>query len=94
MRRDDELLLCVCLPARTRKNQLTRGPAGPINLVQDQRRVEDGKAERREDLNKEQHSRSLRSPGETAFEKFDGVRPPANLALRVTFSVIYPAAPA
>src|SRR5204862_449324 len=31
--------------------------------------AEDGEAERREDLNEEQHCRSLRSVGETAFEK-------------------------
>src|SRR5438067_10495363 len=37
--------------------------------VENQSRVEDGEAERREDLNEEQHCRSLRSVGETAFEK-------------------------
>src|SRR4030095_317000 len=39
--------------------------------VEDQRRVKNGKAERRKDLNEEQRGRSLRSPGETTFEKFD-----------------------
>src|SRR4029077_5567232 len=33
-------------------------------------RVDNGEAERREDLNEEQDGRSLRSPCETAFEKF------------------------
>ena len=42
-----------------------------LRRVEDQRRVEDGEAERREDLNEEQRGRSLRSRGETAFEKFD-----------------------
>src|SRR5207247_8007494 len=37
----------------------------------DQRRVEDGEAERREDLNEEQRSRSLRDRGEKA--RFDEV---------------------
>ena len=41
-----------------------------LRRVEDQRRVEDGEAERREDLNEEQRGRSLRSVGETAFEKF------------------------
>ena len=41
-----------------------------LRRVEDQRRVEDGEAERREDLNEEQRSRSLRSVGETACEKF------------------------
>src|SRR5207245_4196322 len=40
-----------------------------LRRVEDQRRVEDGEAQRREDLNEEQRSRSLRSPGEAAFEK-------------------------
>ena len=40
-----------------------------LRRVEDQRRVEDGEAERREDLNEEQRSRSLRSVGETACEK-------------------------
>ena len=35
-----------------------------LRRVEDQRRVEDGEAERREDLNEEQHGRSLRSRGE------------------------------
>ena len=38
-----------------------------LRRVEDQRRVEDGEAERREDLNEEQRGRSLRSLGETAF---------------------------
>ena len=41
-----------------------------LRRVEDQRRVEDGEAERREDLNEEQRGRSLRSVGETACEKF------------------------
>ena len=40
-----------------------------LRRVKDQRRVKDGEAERREDLNEEQRSRSLRSVGETACEK-------------------------
>ena len=40
-----------------------------LRRVEDQRRVEDGEAERREDLNEEQRGRSLRSVGETACEK-------------------------
>src|SRR5204862_6938189 len=40
-----------------------------LRRVEDQRRVEDGKAERREDLNEEQRSRSLRSLGKAAFEE-------------------------
>ena len=38
--------------------------------VEDQRRVEDGEAERTKDLNEEEHGRALRSAGETACEKF------------------------
>src|SRR4029077_14923376 len=41
-----------------------------LRRVEDQGRVENSEAERREDLNEEQHSRSLRSLGEAAFEKF------------------------
>jgi len=41
-----------------------------LRRVKNQRRVKDGEAECREDLNKEQHGRSFRSRGETAFEKF------------------------
>ena len=44
-----------------------------LRRVEDQRRVENGEAERREDLNEEQHGRSLRSRCETAFEKFHPV---------------------
>ena len=40
-----------------------------LRRVKYQGRVEDGEAERREDLNEEQRGRSLRSVGETAFEK-------------------------
>ena len=40
-----------------------------LRRVKNQRRVEDGEAERREDLDEEQRGRSLRSVGETAFEK-------------------------
>ena len=40
-----------------------------LRRVEDQRRVEDGEAERREDLNEEQRGRSLRSRGEKAFER-------------------------
>src|SRR5206468_11743878 len=40
-----------------------------LRRVEDQGRVEDGEAERREDLNEEQRGRSLRSCGEKAFEK-------------------------
>src|SRR5439155_15332717 len=65
-----------------------------LRRVEDQCRVKNGEAERREDLNEEQRGRSLRSRGEKAFQRFDGLRRPANLALRVTFNVIYPAAPA
>ena len=43
-----------------------------LRRVEDQRRVKDGEAERREDLNEEQRGRSLRSRGETAFENFIG----------------------
>ena len=49
-----------------------------LRRVEDQRRVKDGEAERREDLNEEQHGRSLRSRGETAFERFH--RAPFSLA--------------
>ncbi len=65
-----------------------------LRRVEYQRRVEDGEAERREDLNEEQRGRSLRCRGEKALERFDELRRRANLALRVTFNVIYPAAPA
>jgi hypothetical protein len=41
-----------------------------LRRVEDQRRVEDGEAERRKDLNEEQRGRSLRSRGEKA--RFDG----------------------
>src|SRR5207237_3398044 len=41
-----------------------------LRRVEDQRRVKDGEAERREDLNEEQRSRSLRDLGENAFERF------------------------
>src|SRR6266704_2834564 len=41
-----------------------------LRRVEDQRRIEDGEAERREDLNEEQRSRSLRSRGEKALERF------------------------
>ena len=41
-----------------------------LRRVEDQRRVENSEAERRKDLNEEQRSRSLRSLGEAAFEKF------------------------
>ena len=44
-----------------------------LRRVEDQGRVEDGEAERREDLNEEQRGRSLRSRGEKAFERFDEV---------------------
>ena len=40
-----------------------------LRRVEDQRRVEDGEAERREDLNEEQRGRSLRSFSKTACEK-------------------------
>src|SRR5947199_9997250 len=40
-----------------------------LRRVEDQRRVKDGEAERREDLNEEQRGRSLRSRGENAFER-------------------------
>ncbi len=38
-----------------------------LRRVEDQRRVKDGEAERREDLNEEQHGCSLRSRGEKSF---------------------------
>ena len=41
-----------------------------LRRVEDQRRVKDGEAERREDLNEEQRGRSLRSRGEKAFGRF------------------------
>src|SRR5207248_3565542 len=42
-----------------------------LGRVEDQRRVKDGEAERRKNLNKKQHGRSLRSCGrEALFEKF------------------------
>jgi len=41
-----------------------------LRRVEDQGRVEDGEAERREDLNEEQRGRSLWSRGEKAFEGF------------------------
>jgi len=40
-----------------------------LRRVEDQRRVKNGEAQRREDLNEEQRSRSLRSRREPAFEK-------------------------
>src|SRR6202022_4013704 len=40
-----------------------------LRRVENQRRVKDGEAERRKDLNKEQRGRSLRSRGEKAFER-------------------------
>src|SRR5437879_13913872 len=40
-----------------------------LRRVEDQGRIEDGEAERRENLNEKQRSRSLRSLGEAAFEK-------------------------
>src|SRR5205823_9250826 len=46
-----------------------------LRRVEDQRRVEDGKTERREDLNEEQRSRSLRSLGKAVFEKFHPALP-------------------
>ncbi len=42
-----------------------------LRRVKDQGRVEDREAERREDLNEEQRSRSLRNPREKALERFD-----------------------
>jgi hypothetical protein len=44
-----------------------------LRRVEDQRRVEDGEAERREDLYEEQRGCSLRSRGEKTFERFDEV---------------------
>src|SRR5205807_3097283 len=41
-----------------------------LRRVEDQRRVEDGEAESREDLNEEQRGRSLRSRGEKALKRF------------------------
>jgi hypothetical protein len=40
-----------------------------LGRVEDQGRVEDGEAERREDLNEEQRGRPLRSRGEKALER-------------------------
>src|SRR5438445_13241031 len=40
-----------------------------LRRVEDQRRIEDGEAERREDLNEEQRSRSLRSRGEKTLQR-------------------------
>ena len=40
-----------------------------LRRVEDERRIEDGEAERREDLNEEERGRSLRSLGEAACEK-------------------------
>ena len=40
-----------------------------LRRVEDQRRVEDGEAERREDLNEEQRGRSLRSRGKPPCQK-------------------------
>src|SRR5438094_4182919 len=42
-----------------------------LRRVEDQGRIENSEAERREDLNEEQRGRSLRSRGEKAFERFD-----------------------
>ena len=62
-----------------------------LRRVQDQRRVEDGKTERREDLNEEQRSRSLRSLGKAAFEKFHPALPCLSMR-RVMSSCAYDAA--
>ncbi len=43
--------------------------------IEDKGRVEDGEAERRKNLNKEQRSRSLRSLGEAALERFHAALP-------------------
>src|SRR5205814_7203557 len=40
-----------------------------LRRVEDQRRIEDGEAERRENLNEEQRGRSLRSGGEKTLER-------------------------
>ncbi len=40
-----------------------------LRRVEDQRRVKNGEAERRKDLNEEEHGRSLRSRGEKAFDR-------------------------
>lgn len=45
-----------------------------LRRVEDQRRVKDREAERRENLNKEQHRRSLRSRGEPAFQRIHPYR--------------------
>ena len=42
-----------------------------LRRVEDQGRVQDGEAERCEDLNEKQRSRSLRSLGEAACQKID-----------------------
>src|SRR5207244_9466742 len=42
-----------------------------LRRVEDQCRVKDSEAERREDLNEEQRSRSLRSRGEKALKRFN-----------------------
>ncbi len=42
-----------------------------LRRVENQRRVKNGEAERRKDLNEEQRGRSLRSRREKAFERFD-----------------------
>src|SRR5439155_1843211 len=42
-----------------------------LRRVEDQGRIENSEAERREDLNEEQRCRSLRSRGEKALERFD-----------------------
>src|SRR5437899_9974961 len=41
-----------------------------LRRVEDQGRIEDGEAERRENLNEKQRSRSLRDLGEKALERF------------------------
>src|SRR6266581_4433227 len=53
-----------------------------LRRVEDQRRVEDGEAERREDLNEEQRSRSLRSRGEKALESFHPAFPLKSVFIR------------
>jgi len=60
-----------------------------LRRVKDQRRVKDGEAERREDLNEEQRGRSFRSRGETAFEKFH----PAAISLAAPGDVKSPMMP-
>src|SRR5205823_11354530 len=44
-----------------------------LRRVENQGRVENGETKRRENLNEEQRSRSLRSRGEKALESFDEV---------------------